>query len=155
MGKYFFDQYSLLHFTSGILCRHLNLSFTFLLVFHIIFEYVENTKKGMLFITKYLKIWPGGKNLPDTFKNSIGDIIFSLIGWICMDYLLKNNLKKNGVEFYLGVLLYFWLYPKFGLFICLFILLIINSVYNYNLFYGFLLSILLSSYLEKVGLYYK
>lgn len=155
MGKHFFDQYSLLHFTSGILCRHLNFSFTFLLIFHILFEYVENTNKGMYFINNYFKIWPGGKNSSDTFENSVGDIIFSLIGWVCMDYLTKNNMKKFGVEFYLGVLIYFWLYPKYRLVICLLIIFLIYSVYKYNLLYGFLLSLLLSLFLDRIGLYYK
>jgi len=88
MGKYIFDQYSLLHFTSGIVRRYFNFSLTFLFIFHIIFEYIENTKKGMYVINNYLKIWPGGKTSSDALINSIGDIIISLIGWICMDFLV-------------------------------------------------------------------
>ena len=150
MGKYFLDQYSLLHFTSGIVCRYLNFSFTFLLIFHIIFEYIENTKEGMYFINNYFKIWPGGKSISDTFVNSVGDIIFSLIGWIFMDNLIKTNMKKIGTEFSLGVLVYFWLYPKHGFAICAILSFIIYSIYSYNLFYGFLLALLL----DKIGLHY-
>ena len=150
MGKYFIDQYTLLHFTSGIVCRYLNLSFTFLLIFHIIFEYIENTKHGMYFINNYFRLWPGGKYNSDTLINSTGDIIFSLIGWIIMDNLIKNDLEKIGTEFSIGVLIYFWLYPKHGFAICILLTLIIYSMYKYNIIYGFLLSIIL----DKIGLHY-
>lgn len=150
MGKYFLDQYSLLHFTSGVVCRYLNLSFILLLVLHIIFEYVENSQKGMYFINNYFKLWPGGKTSSDTFVNSFGDILFSLIGWIAMDILMKSNLQKIGAEFCLGVLMYFWLFPKHGFAICAFLTFLIYSIYRYNLFYGFLLSLLL----DKIGLHY-
>jgi hypothetical protein len=150
MGKYIFDQYSLLHFTSGIVCRYFNFSLTFLFVFHVIFEYIENTKKGMYIINNYLKIWPGGKTSSDTFINSVSDIIISLIGWICMDLLIKKNMIKLGSEFSLGVLLYFWLFPKYGFPICILISLLIYSIYKYNLCLGFLLALLL----DKIVLYY-
>ena len=150
MGKYIFDQYSLLHFTSGIVCRYFNFSLTFLFIFNIIFEYIENTKKGMYIINNYLKIWPGGKTSSDTLINSISDIIISLIGWICMDFLIKRNMIKIGYEFSIGVLLYFLLYPKYGLPLCILISYIIYNINNYNVLYGFFLALLL----DKIGLYF-
>jgi hypothetical protein len=150
MGKYIFDQYTLLHFTSGIVCRYFNFSLIFLFVFHVIFEYIENTKKGMHIINNYLKIWPGGKTSSDTFINSVSDIIISLIGWICMDFLIKKNMIKLGSEFSLGVLLYFWFFPKYGLLICILISLLIYSITKYNVSLGFLLALLL----DKIVLYY-
>lgn len=150
MGKYIVDQYSLLHFTSGIMCRYLNFSFTFLLIFHIIFEYIENTKNGMYFISNYFTLWPGGKFKSDTFINSFSDIIISLIGWIIMDNLIKNDFEKIGTEFSLGVLIYFWLYPKHGFAICILLAFIIYSMYKYNIIYGFILTLIL----DKLGLHY-
>ena len=104
----------------------------------------------MHIINNYLKIWPGGKTTSDTFVNSVTDIIISLIGWICMDFLIKRNMIKIGYEFSIGVLLYFLLYPNYGLTICILISYIIYNIYNYNVLYGFLLALLL----DKIGLYF-
>ena len=150
MGTYFLDQYSLLHFVSGILCRHLNISFTFLFIFHIIFEYIENSKKGMYVINNYLKIWPGGKPNPDTFVNSVGDIISSLCGWWVMDIYIKNGINYVGSDITLGVLLYFWVYPNIGLILSTILLVIIYRINYGNLFYSFFLAFIL----DKIGLYY-
>jgi len=151
MGVYFLDQYSLLHFASGILCRYFNISFTFLLIFHIIFEYVENSKNGMHFINNYFKIWPGGKPKPDSLVNSIGDIISSLIGWRVMDILIKNGIQYIGTELALGVFLYFWIYPKNGMVLSTLLLLIMYKINQRNLCYGFFLALLV----DTLGLYYR
>jgi hypothetical protein len=104
----------------------------------------------MYIINNYLKIWPGGKTSSDTFVNSFGDILFSLLGWMVMNTLIIQKKDKIGAEFSLGVLLYFWLFPKHGVVICAIISFIIYSINRYNLIYGFLLSILL----DKLGVYY-
>ena len=150
MGTYFLDQYSLLHFVSGILCRHLNISFTFLFIFHIIFEYIENSKKGMYVINNYFKIWPGGKPKSDTFINSVSDIILSLFGWWVMDIFIKNGINYVGANIALGVLLYFWIYPNIGLILSTILLVIIYRINQSNLFYSFFLALIL----DKIGLYY-
>jgi hypothetical protein len=95
-------------------------------------------------------LWPGGKFKSDTFINSFSDIIISLIGWIIMDNLIKNDFEKIGTEFSLGVLIYFWLYPKHGFAICILLAFIIYSMYKYNIIYGFILTLIL----DKLGLHY-
>jgi hypothetical protein len=83
MGQTTFDQFSLLHFASGIIAYFWGLPFVWWVVIHAVFEIVENTKIGMQFINKYFTAWPGGKQHPDSFMNSmIGDNISSIVGWI-------------------------------------------------------------------------
>ncbi len=82
MGIKLIDNYSLLHFAMGIICYFWGMPLHILIVLHIIFEIIENTPEGINFINKYIKIWPGGKDHPDTIINSIGDIISSIVGWI-------------------------------------------------------------------------
>jgi hypothetical protein len=81
MGTKFMDQYSLLHLASGIIARYWNLSLLAWIVLHTLFEWMENTQSGMRFIHTYIKIWPGGKLSADSITNSIGDTIFSVLGW--------------------------------------------------------------------------
>lgn len=89
MGNNIFDQYTLLHFASGIIMYFWGLSFTNMLLLHTLFEYLENTQTGMALINNTLGgIWPGGKSAPDTFANSIvGDTVGAIIGWILANYL--------------------------------------------------------------------
>ena len=96
---YIFDQYSLLHFSVGVIAFFFKLSFIKLMILHIIFELIENSKAGMEFINKYLIfIWPGGKNYKDSFINSmIGDNISVSSGWIMAWYLNKLS-NKYGIS---------------------------------------------------------
>ncbi len=89
MGKYFFDQYSILHMASGVLAFFWGLSFKQWFWLHILFEVVENTQYGMNFINNYLTMWPGGKPEADSLLNSVGDQVFGMIGWI-----IANELDK-------------------------------------------------------------
>lgn len=83
MGDKTFDQFSLLHFASGIMAYFWGLPFLWWFILHVVFEIVENTKIGMQFINKYITMWPGGKQHPDSFMNSmIGDNISAAIGWV-------------------------------------------------------------------------
>ena len=75
MGYRIFDQYSLLHFSVGVIAYFWGIDYMLLLLLHIIFEIVENTPTGIHFINKYLYFWPGGKPEPDSSINQIGDII--------------------------------------------------------------------------------
>jgi len=91
MGCYFFDQYSILHFSVGVVMYFWNISFVTALILHIIFEIIENTKIGMNFINKYFIhpgyfSWPGGKNYSDSLINSIGDNVFFILGYIISYY---------------------------------------------------------------------
>ena len=83
MGQKTFDQFSLLHFATGIIAYFWGLPFVWWIILHVLFEYIENTKIGMHFINKYITMWPGGKQHPDTFMNSmIGDNVSAALGWI-------------------------------------------------------------------------
>jgi hypothetical protein len=93
MGTNWIDQYSLLHFSVGILAYFWSMSLVTLILIHIVFEFIENTKMGMNFINTYfIRWWPGGKNSPDSLKNQLSDTLFSGIGWICA-YLLDSKYK--------------------------------------------------------------
>jgi hypothetical protein len=81
MGIHFTDKYSLLHFASGIIAYYWNVSFVAWFILHLIFELTENTETGMQYIRK-VKLWPGGKNRPDSWLNSAGDQFYSVLGWL-------------------------------------------------------------------------
>jgi hypothetical protein len=82
MGYRFFDQYSILHFASGVVVYFWGMSLEVWVVLHTLFEIFENTRVGMTFITDHFKLWPGGKSVPDNFLNSAGDTVFAIAGWI-------------------------------------------------------------------------
>lgn len=90
-----FDQYSYLHFASGIIAYFWNISIIFWFILHTIFEYLENTHLGIHFINKYITFWPGGKPYADPFINNIGDTITAILGWISAYYLDKIG-HQNG-----------------------------------------------------------
>jgi len=99
MGKYVFDQYSLLHFAIGIIAYFWNISLFTTVCIHVLFEIMENSVHGLKFIYQ-LYIWPGGKPYADSIHNSIGDTIATIAGW-----LLSQHLDNYGVQ-------YKW-YPSF------------------------------------------
>jgi hypothetical protein len=92
MVKLLFDQYTLLHFATGVIFYFWDFSLLLFFVIHTIFEIVENTKYGIYFINKYLTFWPGGKLQPDGIINNIGDTIGALCGWYAAN-LLDNWYK--------------------------------------------------------------
>lgn len=81
MGLNFIDQYSYLHFASGIIAYFFDISLLYWLIIHTVFEIMENTENGIFIINKYLTFWPGGKPYKDSFINSVGDTLFSILGW--------------------------------------------------------------------------
>ena len=88
MGFKAFDQYSLLHFSMGVVAYFWSISLFVLIVIHIVFEYVENTQWGMNIINTYfIRWWPGGKPYPDNLLNQASDVVFSVIGWLVAYYL--------------------------------------------------------------------
>ena len=98
MGYLFADQYSLLHFASGIILYFWSITFINSVLLHIAFEYIENTKYGMHFINTYFNKgfwhWPGGKPIADKPINSfLGDNIFFALGWLASYYL--DNIGQN------------------------------------------------------------
>jgi hypothetical protein len=89
MGNDLIDQYSILHFSVGVITYFWQIPFLLGFIGHLIFEYFENTPQGMNIINKYfvrentILRWPGGKDKPDSFLNSmIGDNLFYALGWI-------------------------------------------------------------------------
>jgi hypothetical protein len=86
MGFNAFDQYSLLHFSMGVVAYFWSISLFVLIVIHIVFEYVENTQWGMNIINTYFTMWPGGKPYPDNLLNQASDVVFSVIGWVVAYY---------------------------------------------------------------------
>lgn len=91
MGHFFIDQYSLLHFATGIIAYFIGIKLNTYVFLHILFELLENTQYSIKFINTNLEwFWPGGKNKSDTILNAIGDTIFGMLGWIIashVDYL--------------------------------------------------------------------
>lgn len=86
MGTKLIDQYSLLHFSTGILARFFRIPFLHWFVLHLIFEYYENIPHIAQYIDK-IKWWPGGKRTMDSILNSTGDQIFAMLGWYVADKL--------------------------------------------------------------------
>ena len=93
MGNQFLDQYSLLHFSTGVVAYFFGISATKWLVIHIGFEFVENTQFGMDFINKNLYFWPGGKPRSDDFINMVGDTGAAMLGW-----WVAQQIEKVGKE---------------------------------------------------------
>ena len=95
MGLYFFDQYSYLHFASGIIAYFYNLSLKNWILIHTIFEILENSAFGIIFINNFFTLWPGGKPKPDSLNNILGDTSFTIIGWLSAYYLDKFGNKQG------------------------------------------------------------
>ncbi len=99
MGTQFFDQYSLLHASAGVIVYFSGVPLWFWNVMHIIFEVVENTPFGMKFINAYFPFWPGGKRHSDTITNRVGDVISGYIGWMLAqktDLLFTSSFPKSS-----------------------------------------------------------
>jgi len=94
MGNYFMDQYSLLHFASGIVAYFWNINLLTWIILHVIFEILENTTVGIKMINK-IKLWPGGKPEPDSLINSLGDNVFAILGWMMAYYVDNIGQKYN------------------------------------------------------------
>ena len=95
MGKYFFDQYTLLHSATGIIAYFWNFTLLETFILHTIFEIVENTETGISIINNYFKMWPGGKPYADSFINIIGDTIGVLLGWILAQIIDKYSTERH------------------------------------------------------------
>jgi hypothetical protein len=97
MGFRYFDQYSLLHASAGVVFYFWSIPFLFSFLLHALFEYVENTKIGINIINTYFTHigWPGGKPESDSIQNSIGDNISFILGWFLALYLDKKGKEEN------------------------------------------------------------
>ncbi len=93
MGKTFFDQYSILHFSVGVIFYFWNIPLLTSFLIHFLFELLENTPTGIYIINNYIYkyfTWPGKKNYADSIINTIGDNIFFLIGWLISSMMDKH-----------------------------------------------------------------
>ena len=87
MGLQLFDQFTYLHFASGIIFYFFGNSIIVTIILHTLFEIIENTKFGLNIINNYLFFWPGGKPYSDSILNIIGDTIGVIIGWLSAYYI--------------------------------------------------------------------
>jgi hypothetical protein len=88
MGHSFADQFSLLHFSVGVLAYFWNVPLIASVIAHALFEYAENTPLGIRLINRFLISrgyfsWPGEKRHADSLVNMIGDTVFFAVGWAC------------------------------------------------------------------------
>jgi hypothetical protein len=96
MGLQWIDQYSLLHFASGVIVYFWGVRLWLWILIHSSFEYLENTEIGMKVI-RDTGVWPGGKDRADSLINSLGDTIFAILGWIVAYWLDNLGKKYNWV----------------------------------------------------------
>ena len=94
MGKQFLDQYSLLHFASGVAAYFWGLKALPFFLAHVTFEAAENTEAGMRFINESLVWWPGGKPKRDELVNIVGDNVAAMVGWYAA-YKLDETGKRE------------------------------------------------------------
>ena len=94
MGNLFLDQYSILHYATGVIAYFWGIPAVAFFVAHVTFEVVENTDTGMNFINRSLTWWPGGKPKQDTIINVVGDNAAALFGFYCA-YKLDEIGKRN------------------------------------------------------------
>ena len=97
MGFYFTDNFSLLHFASGIIANYLGLSLLNWFILHLIYEILQNSYYGIWFINNVIVLWPGGKLNYDSYINIIGDQFYGILGWIFTYYFIyffyKGSMK--------------------------------------------------------------
>ena len=87
MGNQILDQYSLLHFATGVVAYFWGVPALFWFLGHAAFELGENTEVGMKFINQTLTWWPGGKPRADSPINIVGDNIAAMCGWFTASYV--------------------------------------------------------------------
>ena len=98
MGKRLIDQYSVLHWASGVFAYYWNIPFRTWMLTHVAFEIAENSEPGMRFINDSLRSWwPGGKPRQDDFINIIGDNVSAAFGWYCGKQLSNSQKERHPV----------------------------------------------------------
>ena len=157
MGLYLFDLFSILHFSVGGLWSYIGFDLISLIILHILFEYIENTKYGMNFINKYITLWPVGKPHADSIINSTSDVLFSIFGWVFHKYF-SNNYKSYAnklILFYISNILFYWI-TKYQTIIILILSFIIVVIYNKIDYYVYILiGFLIGYFVEYIDKKYK
>ena len=70
------------------------ISFCLWILLHVLFEWLENTAIGIKYAQK-IKMWPGGKQCPDSVLNQFGDTVFAVLGWLTADWLDRFEKQKQ------------------------------------------------------------
>lgn len=90
MGQDLVDQYTLLHFATGVIAYHWGVPIVYWFFAHGAFELAENTDAGMGVINK-ITLWPGGKDRADSVTNMVGDHLSALAGWFVASEIEKSS----------------------------------------------------------------
>jgi|UniRef100_A0A6C0IUX0 hypothetical protein len=83
----FLDQYSYLHFSTGVVAYFWGIDFYIWIIIHILYELFENLYASIHIINRYITYWPGGKSCPDPIINRVGDVVSGALGWLSAYYL--------------------------------------------------------------------
>lgn len=97
MGRYLMDQFTYLHFASGIIAYFWGVTLKDWILINIAFELFENSDIGMKFISK-IPMWPGSKPTSDYHLNIIGDISSIIIGWLSAYYVDNLGVKYGWYD---------------------------------------------------------
>ena len=90
MGKFFFDQFSILHFASGVTAYFWKIiSFKWFVLLYILLEIMENSSVGINFVNTYIPFWPRAKQKPESYLNMFSDVLFAVMGWQLTEQLDK------------------------------------------------------------------
>ena len=95
MGQKLIDQYSLLHFASGVFFYFLGIKFEIALLLHTLFEIVENIPLGITNVYYLHLFWLGGRNEPDSLLNSVGDTVVFVVGFLLSQIIDKLVKLQN------------------------------------------------------------
>lgn len=94
------DKYSIIHFIAGFIVYFLRINITSWFILNTVFEMYENMGVGSSVTNIVMEKFSISSGNPETLANSIGDVICSLVGWICAYYLDKKiiHLHRNNVH---------------------------------------------------------
>ena len=98
MGNQLLDQYSLLHYATGVMAYFWGVPPVPFFLAHVSFEFVENTTPGMDFINTYLTYWPGGKPKADSLSNIVGDNLSAILGWLTASAIDKRGKNQKWYD---------------------------------------------------------
>ena len=98
MGDKLLDQFTFLHFATGIVAYFWNINLISWFFLHLLFEIIENTTFGINIINNYFFFWPGGKPKADNIINIVGDNVGAIIGWLTAYYLDQIGKKKGWYD---------------------------------------------------------
>lgn len=105
MDQYAFDEYSLVHFSIGVLTYQSGFSFLTLAIVYSIFKIFSNVSLGMYVIDTYVTPLLGYKLFPESFKNIGMDLSACLLGWLT-GYLALNKQYNQITSAIVGLITY-------------------------------------------------